>query len=52
MGIWEWSGSGKNFSTTNAFEVVNRRPGYYSDPVEDALVMRRMVSVADDAGVD
>lgn len=25
---------------SHGFEVVNRRPRYYSDPVEDALVMR------------
>jgi len=28
----------------HGFEVVNRRPRYYTDPVEDALVMRRTLS--------
>lgn len=25
------------------FEVIGRRPGYYAEPVEDALIMRRSV---------
>ncbi len=28
----------------HAFEIVGRRPGYYSGPVEDALVMRRLLA--------
>jgi len=28
----------------HGFEVVNRRPDYYSQPVEDALVMRRLLA--------
>ena len=28
----------------HAFEVVNRRAEYYADPVEDALVMRRLLA--------
>jgi ribosomal-protein-alanine acetyltransferase len=28
----------------HGFEVVNRRPRYYSDPVEDALVMRLLLA--------
>jgi len=27
----------------HGFEIVNRRPEYYSDPVEDAIVMRLML---------
>ena len=32
------------------FDVVNRRPSYYADPVEDALVMRRFVAVPEGTG--
>ncbi|MDH3733183.1 MAG: ribosomal protein S18-alanine N-acetyltransferase [Gemmatimonadota bacterium] len=40
----------RNLYERHGFEVVNRRTGYYSDPVEDALVMRRFVPTAGATG--
>ncbi|MDX1395134.1 MAG: ribosomal protein S18-alanine N-acetyltransferase [Gemmatimonadota bacterium] len=38
--VRESNDAARSLYERHGFEIVNRRPGYYSDPVEDALVMR------------
>jgi len=42
--VRESNSAARSLYERHGFEVVNRRSGYYSQPVEDALVMRRLLA--------
>jgi ribosomal-protein-alanine N-acetyltransferase len=44
--VRESNAAARKLYTTRGFEVIGRRKGYYRNPVEDALILRRTIKSA------